>query len=220
MWKPGRTTDRLRYIWRRVGGHAGLAGMFLKRGTDATVQDKNVSTRLHLTSRWGRVEVTRMFLERGADVNAQKEDGSTPLRPASFRGHPEVERMVLELSFDVSAQNTLGLTPSLLASRSGKSPETWTSSASCLSAGWPRRLWTGTGQRRCIWRCDGDLWRSLACFWSVVVRTRWRGRDVNARDMTRGGHGKVASASLERCKCGNSGHRVCCGFSGTYDNIN
>ena len=64
-------------------GHAELAGMFLERAAEVTVQDKDGLTPLYLASRWGLVEVTRMLLERAADVNVQEEDGPTLLHPAS-----------------------------------------------------------------------------------------------------------------------------------------
>jgi len=77
------------------------------------------STPLHLTSRYGHVDLARMLVERGADMSAQDKDGSTALHLASRYGHVDLARMLVERGADMSAQTEDGWTALHLATSHG-----------------------------------------------------------------------------------------------------
>jgi len=74
-------------------------------------------TPLHVSSRWGHVEIARVLLNHGADRGARDKSDYTPLERASYGGHVEFVHVLLEHGVDANAQDTERQTPLYFASR-------------------------------------------------------------------------------------------------------
>ena len=134
-----------------------LARTLLEYGADASLEDRNKLTSLHIalqcschtisthlppwTSSCKHIEIAQVHLEHGADANIDI-FGSTPLHLASRRGHEELARVLLEHGADLNAQDKDDLTPLQLALRCTchieppriPTPEYWRSSSPELPA--------------------------------------------------------------------------------------
>ena len=100
-------------------GHVDVAWMLVECSADASVQDKDRSTLLHLALSHSHVDVAWMLVECGADASVQDKDRSTPLHLASSKGHVDMSQMLMEHSTNMSVQDKDRSTPLHLASSKG-----------------------------------------------------------------------------------------------------
>jgi len=73
-------------------------------------------TPLHVSSRWGHVEIARVLLEHGADREARDRIDWSPLERASNGEHVELVQVLLEYGADANARDKERRTPLYLAS--------------------------------------------------------------------------------------------------------
>ena len=73
-----------------------MGRLLLEHRADATVQQKDGWTPLHLASNAGYEDIARLLLEHGTDATAQDENGWAPLHVASEKGHEDIVRFLLE----------------------------------------------------------------------------------------------------------------------------
>ena len=77
-------------------------------------------TPLHVSSRWGHVEISRVLLEHGADTEARDRDDYSPLEHGTTNGHVELVHALLEHGADANAQDEEDCTPLYWASEGGQ----------------------------------------------------------------------------------------------------
>ena len=113
IYRPERITS---LSWGRVE----IIRFLVERGADATAQDNNGLTPLHLASSWGHVGLACLLVERGADVTAQTKHGLTPLHLALQHKYIGVAGFLVENGADATVRHNNGLTPLHLASFLGE----------------------------------------------------------------------------------------------------
>ena len=77
-------------------------------------------TPLHVSSRWGHVEIARVFLDHDAEREARDAVDYSPLERAAQMGHVELVQVLLEYGADVDARDARRRTPLHLALLWGK----------------------------------------------------------------------------------------------------
>jgi ankyrin repeat protein len=77
-------------------------------------------TPLHVSSRWGHVEIARVLLEHGADTAAGNYIHLCPLRLAILGGHEKLVQVLLEHGADANLRDMTGCTPLYRASETGQ----------------------------------------------------------------------------------------------------
>ena len=108
-------------------GHGvGIVRLFLQRGIDVNVKDKDHGTPLHSAAFSGMLEIARVLLDHGADVNAENKQGKTPLHQVALGKYDSQEhgvgvaRLLVERGAEVHAQDKDHNTASHLAASSGR----------------------------------------------------------------------------------------------------
>ena len=77
-------------------------------------------TPLHVSARWGHVEIARVLLKHGADADARDHDDDSPLDMAAHEGDKKLVQVLLEHGVDPNSRGDLGCTPLYWASESGQ----------------------------------------------------------------------------------------------------
>ena len=83
---------------------------FKKYITKCDINGKNSFgwTPLHMTARYGRVNLCKILLDAGAAIDATDANGWTPLMEAIMQGHTEVAKLLLERGADPHIQSAMG----------------------------------------------------------------------------------------------------------------
>ncbi len=93
--------------------------LLIEKGADATAEDEDKKTPMHLAAFNGHVEVVRRLIEKGADATAEDKDKKIPLHLAAENGHLEVVRLLIEKGADATAEDKDKKTPVHLAAFNG-----------------------------------------------------------------------------------------------------
>ncbi len=78
------------------GGNVDVVKLFLERGADPNIKNKDGWTTLHEAAFSGHVNVVKLLLVYGADPTVKDKDGKTPLDLARAWGHREVVSVIEE----------------------------------------------------------------------------------------------------------------------------
>ena len=78
--------------WAAGNGHEAVVRLLLKKGADATAEDKEGQTALHWAAGSGHEAVVRLLLDKRPDVTARDESGSMTLHWAVRNRHRTVLR--------------------------------------------------------------------------------------------------------------------------------
>jgi len=74
---------------------------------------------LHLSCRFGDLDIARLLVDRGADVSSAGKNGWTPLHTASRRGYEAIAQLLFDWGANFSAADKDGRTPLHIASERG-----------------------------------------------------------------------------------------------------
>ena len=152
-----------------MDGSMDVAQWLLDIGADASAEDDDDKTPLHLAAAKGRLEVVQILLGHSMDVNVTAAlDNHTPLHEASQGGHLDVVRLLIQNGADIGSDLQKLL---LLAS--------WSRSAETVQF----FIWLGADVNA---RDESDwtplhVASSMACDETVRILIE-HGADINARD--------------------------------------
>lgn len=99
-------------------GHFPLLKLFVSRGADINLLNKNGESALCLAAWRGKLDVVKWLLERGARINAGERQWSA-LHYAVFAGHAEVADYLISQGADINARTTNGSSVLMMATYEG-----------------------------------------------------------------------------------------------------
>ena len=76
-------------------------------------------TPLHVSSRWGHLEIALVLLKHGADIEARDDADASPLELVALGGHAELAHVLLGHGADANSHDFLRCTPLFWASQAG-----------------------------------------------------------------------------------------------------
>ena len=122
--------DRLSDVWCLFhdtveSGKQKIVGLFLKKGIDINVRDKDGRTALHKAVLGESIVRANMLLAHGADVNIKDKNNHTALHIAASRNVPELVTLLIENGAEIREKDDDGHTPLYLAVQNGDELVVW-----------------------------------------------------------------------------------------------
>lgn len=102
-------------------GHACVAKMLLRKGSDVSIVSDEGATALHFCSENGHLALVELLIGAGARtmVDAPTSQGHTPLHAAAYGGHWEVARALMDAGANPNSRLPDGMTPLFSAACKG-----------------------------------------------------------------------------------------------------
>jgi ankyrin repeat protein len=102
-----------------VAVNSDLLGVLLELGADASIQNGNGDTPLHVACRQAKLMTVKTLVQHGLDVNARNRDGQTSLHASAAGSSPDqmnVVRFLLDSGADLAIRDKAGNTAATLTS--------------------------------------------------------------------------------------------------------
>ncbi|KAJ8003551.1 hypothetical protein DPEC_G00149520 [Dallia pectoralis] len=100
-------------------GHPQVAEVFLQRGLDINIRDKQGRSLLTVAASEGHLSTTDFLLSKGESLASEDKEGLTALSWACLKGHPAVVQLLVEKGAEIDHPDRNGRTPLDLASFNG-----------------------------------------------------------------------------------------------------